>query len=97
MLSPEERAMRGRIGAYVTHSRHDPRETTAKARATFLDQFERQVDPDGVLPEAERLRRAEAARKAYFTRLAYKSAKARKLKKRQATVGKTAARQEGTE
>ncbi len=95
MLSPEERAMRGRIGAYVTHSRHDPKETTAKARETFLSQFEHQVDPEGVLPEAERIRRAEAARKAHMTRLAYLSAKARKLKKQQATVGKTAACQEG--
>lgn len=82
--------MRGRIGAYVTHSRHDPRETTAKARETFLSQFERQVDPEGVLPEAERLRRAEAARKAHMTRLAYLSAKARRAKAeaRKAAKGK---------
>jgi hypothetical protein len=43
-----------------------------------MRRFERQVDPDGTLPEAERLRRAEAARKAYFTGLAFKSAKARR-------------------
>ncbi|WP_202948527.1 hypothetical protein [Nitrolancea hollandica] len=79
-LDPVEMAQRGRIGAYVTHSRHDPRETTAKARETFLARFEREVDPEGVLPEAERLRRAEAARKAYFSRLAYQSAKARRAR-----------------
>jgi hypothetical protein len=57
---------------------HDPREYTAKARATFLRRFEDEVDPDRELPEPERLRRAEAARKAYFTKLALKSAQARR-------------------
>lgn len=79
-IDPQEMALRGRIGAYVTHSRHDPKETTAKARATFLSKFEREVDPDGVLPEDERQRRAEAARKAHFSRLAYESAKVRRRK-----------------
>jgi len=74
-------ALRGRIGAYSLHSRRDPRETTAPARAAFLSRFEREVDPDGVLPEAERLRRAESARKAHFARLALKSARARASKR----------------
>jgi hypothetical protein len=39
----------------------------------FLDE----VDPQRLLPEAERLRRATSARKAYFTALAYRSARAR--------------------
>jgi hypothetical protein len=71
-------ALRGRIGAYVTHSRHDSREVTAKARATFLERFEREVDPGFVLPDAERRRRAEHAKKAHFARLARLSALARK-------------------
>ncbi len=79
-VDPAEMALRGRIGAFVTHSRHDAKELTAKARETFLARFEREVDPDGVLPEAERRRRAEAARKAYFSRLAYQSAKARRAR-----------------
>jgi hypothetical protein len=37
-----------------------------------------EVDPDRELPEAERFRRAEHAKKAYFTRLALKSAQARR-------------------
>ena len=77
MLSPAEAALRGRIGAYVLHARHDPRETTAKARAAFLANFEREVDPEGALPEHERRRRAEYARKAHFARLALASARAR--------------------
>lgn len=80
MLTPELAALRGRIGAYRLHSLYDPKETTAKARATFLARFEDEVDPDRVLPEAERKRRAEAARKAHMARLAYLSAKARKAK-----------------
>jgi hypothetical protein len=41
--------------------------------ARFVDQ----VDPDRVLPEAERQRRAEAARRAHMAQLAFRSAKAR--------------------
>lgn len=73
-------ALRGRIGAYTLHATHDPRETTKPARAAFLARFEREVDPDGKLPPAERLRRAGYARKAYFTRLALRSAQARRRK-----------------
>jgi hypothetical protein len=80
-FDPSEMALRGRIGAYTTHARHDPKQTTAKARETFLARFERDVDPDGVLPEGERLRRAESARKAYFARLAHASAKARRKRR----------------
>jgi hypothetical protein len=51
---------------------------TGPARAAFASRFEREVDPDGILIPAERARRAEHARKAYFTRLALKSAQARR-------------------
>ncbi|WP_244975579.1 hypothetical protein [Mycobacterium kubicae] len=46
----------------------------------MLDKFERQVDPDGELSPAERAKRAEHARKAYFKRMALKSAQARRRK-----------------
>ena len=77
-LSPSERTLRARIAAYSKHAKHDPRESTAPARAAALARFEDEVDPNRELPEAERARRAEAARKAYFTRLAFKSAQARR-------------------
>jgi hypothetical protein len=77
-FDPAEMSRRGRIGAHVTHSRHDPRETTARARETFLSQFEREVDPDGTLSPEERRRRAEHAKKAHFARLALASARARR-------------------
>lgn len=78
IIDPDEMARRGRIGALVLHSRHDPKETTAKARETFLSKFEREVDPNGELPDDERRRRAEYAKKAHFARLARASAEARR-------------------
>lgn len=80
----EQRQIRGRLGAYVMHARNDPKQTTAKARATFLERFEREVDPDGTLPPAERARRAEAARRAHMTRLALASSRARAGRSRKA-------------
>jgi hypothetical protein len=67
-------ALRGRIGAFRLHATHDPRETTKRARAAFDARFLREVDPDGLLPEEERRRRAHYARKAYFARLARRRA-----------------------
>jgi hypothetical protein len=90
--SPQDLALRGRIGAYRQHALHDPRETTAKARATFLRRFLDEVDPTRTLPEEERLRRAEYARKAHFAQLAYASAKARARKaQKDAACGEQAA------
>ena len=70
-------SLRARIGGLALAAQRDPREYTAAARRAFLARFEDQVDPERVLPERERARRAEAARKAHFARLAYLSAKAR--------------------
>lgn len=79
-MTPSERVLRARLAAYALHAKYDARETTAAARAAFLDRFERDVDPDGVLSAPERQRRAQAARKAYFTRLALRSAQARRAR-----------------
>lgn len=58
---------------------HEPDRTAATeaARRAFLDRFEREVDPDGVLPPDERAKRAANAKRAHFQRLAIKSAQAR--------------------
>ena len=77
-MTPAERALRARMAAYTLHAKRDARETTSAARAAFLDRFDRMVDPDGTLSDTERQRRAAAARKAYFTRLALRSAQARR-------------------
>ena len=80
-LDPEEMARRGKIGAHVTHSRHDARELTAPARQAAFARFEQEVDPEQILPEAERLRRAEHARRAHMLRIAHKSALVRSARK----------------
>lgn len=80
-LSPEERTLRARVAAHTLHSKRDPHETTAKARQAFSEKFERQVDPQGVLPPEERQRRAMHARKAHFARMALASARARRIDK----------------
>lgn len=80
-LTPEMRSLRARLAAFELHSRVDSKAHTEPARKAFLERFERAVDPDGVLPEAERRRRAELAKKAHFTRLAFLSAKARSNRK----------------
>ena len=76
-LRPAERVLRARIGAYALHAQRDARETTSAARAKFLGRFEREVDPDSTLTTEERARRATAARRAYFARLALRSSRAR--------------------
>lgn len=70
-----EHVLRGRIGALVVHSRG--RTNTAPARAAFMARWDREVDPEGVLTPEERAKRADFARRAYFTRIALRSAKAR--------------------
>jgi hypothetical protein len=79
-LTPAERTLRARLGAHALHSKYNSRELTAPARAAFRARFEREVDPDGTLAPAERARRAAHLRKAYFTRLALASARARRNK-----------------
>jgi len=77
-MTPAERALRARIAAHAMHSQHDGRRVTQSARLAFLDRFEREVDPDELLPSQERARRADQARRSYFNALALKSAQARR-------------------
>jgi hypothetical protein len=80
-LTPEERSLRAQIAAHDRWSRCEDRSaSTAPARSAFLERFEHEVDPDRALDPAERGRRAEHARKAYFKRLALKSARARRTR-----------------
>lgn len=68
----------------------DRQAATAPARAGFDARFEREVDPKGELSPAERARRAESAKKAYFLRLAAKSAETRRRRKAKAADSSTA-------
>lgn len=74
-MTPTERRLRARIAALALHASGGT--NTAPARARFLERFEREVDPERALPEQERQRRAEWARRLYFARLALASAQAR--------------------
>lgn len=77
------RATRARLAAYTKWSRCDGVDGTEAARAAGpgrLAYWEQKVDPDLTLGPAERRRRAEAARRAHFTRLALVSARTRSRK-----------------
>ena len=80
-LTPSERKLRAQLAAHTSWANTSNRsDRTAAGRQAFLDRFEREVDPDGVLEPLERARRAEHARKAWFAKLALKSAQARRRK-----------------
>lgn len=63
-LSP---AARGRLGGLTTAARHSPTEITAPARAAFARSF---IPDDRELSEEERQRRAKAARRLHYVRMA---------------------------
>jgi hypothetical protein len=78
-LTPEQRSLRSRIGAYAALAKHGRTAMTEAARAvnpSSDDYWLAQVDAD--LDEAERHTRAADLKRAYFARLALKSAQARK-------------------
>jgi hypothetical protein len=78
-LTPEERQLNGRVGAHIRWANAADRSAeTRPARDAFMARFERAVDPRGILPAAERAKRAEHAKRAYFLKLALKSAQARR-------------------
>lgn len=80
-LTPEQRSMRARIAAHALHAQG---KTNVKAaHAALWERFEKEADPEGVLPPAERAKRAEHLRKLYYTKLAYKASRARAARKQQ--------------
>ncbi|MEJ7697129.1 MAG: hypothetical protein WKF78_11060 [Candidatus Limnocylindrales bacterium] len=67
------------LGGLARAARHDSVAHTATARSAFHERhFIDQVDPDRTLDEADRLRRASAAKRLHFARMAFLSHKARK-------------------
>lgn len=79
-MSDSEKTLAARVAAHESWA-YTPDRTarTAAGRAAFEARFELMVDPTGVLPAAERSKRAAHARKAYFQRLALASARSRRL------------------
>lgn len=81
-LSPEQRVLRARLAAHTSWANTDDRAArTQAARDRFNERFLREADPDGLLPESERQRRADQLRRAYFARLQLKSSQARRRRK----------------
>ena len=77
-MTPEQRVLRARIAANARWAHTGDRTAaTAPARRARLEQFEREVDPDGTLPPAERARRTRSAQNAHMTRMALASSRAR--------------------
>lgn len=74
-----ERSLRSQVGAHTKWAACEDRAAaTEPARRALLDRFDREVDPEGTLPAAERARRADHARSAYFAGLALKSRRSRR-------------------
>ena len=77
-LTPSQRVIRAQIAAHTSWANTEDRtERTEPGRQAMRKKFEDQVDPDRKLPPAERAKRVENARKAFYQQLALKSAKAR--------------------
>jgi hypothetical protein len=78
-MTSDDRTLIARIAAHESWARTPDRAArTARGRAALEAKFERDADPDGVLPPADRARRAEHLQRAYFARLALASARARR-------------------
>lgn len=92
-LTPVQRSMRASVAAHVSWSRTiDRAARTAPARRAALDRFEKQVDPEGILDDETRQKRALAAKRAYFQQLAYRSSRARGRSNRAQQDGRNAER-----
>lgn len=73
-LTPEQAALVGRVGAHESWARTPDRSArTAPARAAAWSSWVRKADPDGVLSDADRQRRAEHLRSAHMARLGLRS------------------------
>lgn len=87
MTTPAERRLRSQLGKIAAHESwartEDRSARTLNGRLAALDRFEKQVDPEGRLPTAQRALMAEHARKAHFQRMALRSVEARRLRRRE--------------
>jgi hypothetical protein len=78
-VTPDQRRRRARIAAHASWANTTDRKArTSSGTKAFLRRFERQVDPDGELPDDVRAAMAAHARIAYMLQLAERSAAARR-------------------
>jgi hypothetical protein len=82
-LTPTQRRLRAAAAAHTRWAKECDRAAATKpARDGLLARFEREVDPEGVLPPEVRQQRAEQLRRAHMQRLTVASIKARAARKR---------------
>lgn len=78
-MTTTERSLIASIASHESWAKTQDRAArTAPARAAMAAKFEREVDPDNVLPPDVRAKMADNAKSAYYRRLAVKSARARR-------------------
>lgn len=75
MLSPRQRSLRARAGAFALHAQGGT--NTAPAFAARMRKLEDRVDPDRVLATEERARRAQLQLRSDMAVLALKASRAR--------------------
>jgi hypothetical protein len=76
------KSLQHQIAANARWSKEDPARQGQIMRAGLKRRFLDEVDPERKLPEAERQRRAENARKAFYQRMALASVKARQARRK---------------
>ncbi len=80
-LTPAERSLRASIAAHTrwaNTSTADRRRQADRGQAALLASFAAQIDPNALLSEEERQRRARNAYSAHMKRLALRSSRARR-------------------
>lgn len=84
-MSQSERSLRGKLATHTgwanTVDRTARTAPGTKASPASVDYWLDKVDPDGQMTDQQRRAAADSARKAYFSRLAFASAKARRAKR----------------
>jgi hypothetical protein len=82
-LTPHQRKLRSRMGAAALHAQGKTNTEAARAKSPqSLAYWAAKLDPNGELPEAERLKRAEHARREHMLRLALASSRARSVRRK---------------
>jgi hypothetical protein len=80
--NPKDRILSAKIAANSRWAQVEDRsKETAPGRAASASRYEKLVDPEGLLPPAERAKRAKNAEKAHFQLMALRSAQVRRRAK----------------
>jgi hypothetical protein len=88
-MTPEQRSLRARLAAETRWSKTSDRvAATAPARQAWADRWETQVDPNSVLPPAERKRLAKNAMRAHMLKMSLSASRKRTRNARRVVSGR---------